>query len=59
MLEKTIIEILIFLKFLLNFIILKHLNYLSRIQNRNPNYFFEISFKFYNFITITLLLKNP
>jgi hypothetical protein len=34
-------EIIInFLKFLLNFIILKHFNYPQIIQNKNPNYFF-------------------
>ena len=59
MLDESKIEILInFLKFLLNFILLKHLNYLRRIQNRNPNYFFKISFKFYNFKTFKLSLKN-
>jgi len=59
MLDESKIEILInFLKFLLNFILLKHLNYLRRIQNRNPNYVFKISFKFYNFKTFKLSLKN-
>jgi hypothetical protein len=35
------------------------LNYTSSIQNRNPNYFFKISFKFYTFKTFKLSLKNP
>jgi hypothetical protein len=36
MLDESKTEILInFLKFLLNFILIKHLNYLRRIQNRN------------------------
>jgi hypothetical protein len=41
MIEESEIEILItFFKLLLNFIILKILNYHLRIQNRNSNYFF-------------------
>jgi hypothetical protein len=41
MLELPKIEIIInFLKFILNFIILKHFNYPRIIQNKNPNYFF-------------------
>jgi hypothetical protein len=40
MLDVSKTEIIItFLKVILNFIILKHLNYPLRIQNRNPNYF--------------------
>jgi hypothetical protein len=59
MLDESKTEILInFLKFLLNFILIKHLNYLRRIQNRNPNYFFKISIKFYTFKTFKLSLKN-
>ena len=47
MFDESKREILItFLKFLLNFIVLKHLNYLRRIQNRNPNYFFKIRLNF-------------
>jgi len=41
MLEVPKREIIInFLKFLLNFIILKHFNYPRIIQNKNSNYFF-------------------
>ena len=67
MIEESEIEILItFFKLLLNFIILKLLNYHLRIQNRNSNYFFKISLKkilnicfliflkFYNFKTFQL-----
>ena len=52
--------IIMFFKFLFNFIILKLLNYPSRIQNRNSNYFFLISFKFYIFKTskYTLSIHN-
>ena len=50
MLELSKTEIIItFFKFILNFIISKHLNYLLRIQNRNP---------IYNFKTCKLSLKN-
>jgi hypothetical protein len=60
MLDESKTEILInFLKFLLNFILIKHLNYLRRIQNRNTNYFFKISFKFYTFKTFKLSSNNP
>jgi len=48
-----------FFKFLLNFISLIHLKNPSRIENRNSNYFFKISFKFYNFKTFKVSSNNP
>ena len=60
MLDESKTDILItFLKFLLYFILLKHLNYPRRIHNRNPNYFFKISFKLYNFNAFKQSKNNP
>jgi len=59
MLEVLLREIIInVLKFLLHFIILKHLKYHSKIQNINHNFFKKNSFRFYNFKTLNYL-KYP